>query len=574
MYVTDIPNRNSPPTILVRESYREGDQNKNRTLANITRWPPEAIEALRLALKGVRLVPADKHFEIVRTLPHGHVAAILGTVKRLRLDEAISSRRTPDRDRIVALIVSRLLDPKSKLATARGLMAETTASTLGSLLGLEAVTAEEFYESMDWLLARQGRIEKTLARRHLSEGSLVLYDVTSVYFEGRKCPLARYGHSRDGKKDKLQIVVGLLCNKAGCPVAVEVFEGNTADPKTLASQIVKIRKRFKLRQVILVGDRGLLTQARIEEELAPEGLAWITALRAPAIQELARQQYIQPSLFDERDLAEITSPDFPGERLIACRNPFLQDERARKREELLQATEEDLNKIVAATQREKRPLRGAARIGMRVGKALERHKVGKHFRIEITEESFRYERDAERIAQEAALDGIYVIRTSVSAETLDAEATVGAYKRLSAVERAFRSLKTVDLKVRPVYHRLADRVRAHVLICMLAYYVEWHMREALAPLLFDDDDRASAAARRESIVAPAQRSLKAERKAEDKRTEIGEPVESFQTMLANLATLTRNRVRFIEFQTETNMLTQPTPQQQQIFDLLQIPILL
>jgi transposase len=572
MYVTDIPNRNSPPTILVRESYREGDQNKNRTLANITRWPPEAIEALRLALKGVRLVPADKHFEIVRTLPHGHVAAVLGTVKRLKLDEAISSRRTPDRDRVVALIVSRLLDPKSKLATARGLMAETTASTLGSLLDLESVTAEEFYESMDWLLARQGRIEKTLARRHLSEGSLVLYDVTSVYFEGRKCPLARYGHSRDGKKDKLQIVVGLLCNEAGCPVAVEVFEGNTADPKTLASQIVKIRKRFRLRQVILVGDRGLLTQARIEEELAPEGLDWITALRAPAIQELAHQKYIQPSLFDERDLAEITSPDFPGERLIACRNPFLQDERARKREELLQATEEDLNKIVAATQREKRPLRGAAWIGMRVGKGLERHKVGKHFRVEITEETFRYERDVESIEREAALDGIYVIRTSVPVETLDAEGTVKAYKRLSGVERAFRSLKTVDLKVRPVYHRLADRVRAHVLVCMLACYVEWHMREALAPLLFDDDDRVSAAARRESIVAPAQRSLKAERKAEEKRTETGEPVESFQTMLANLATLTRNRVRFIEFQTETNMLTQPTPQQQRIFDLLQIPI--
>ena len=578
MYVATVPNRSSPPAILLRESYRAGGKVKSRTLANLTHWPPAKIAALRWVL--VDEPPAPQRsggpggsgaFEIQRSLPHGHVAAVLGTLRRLGLEPLLATKRSAARDAVVALIVARVIDPRSKLATARGLDGETAFTSLGETLGLSSATPDELYAAMDWLLPRQPAIEQALARRHLAEQTLVLYDVTSTYFEGRTCPLARFGHSRDGRKDKLQIVFGLLCNAAGCPVAVEVFDGNTADPKTLTEQIEKIQQRFGLQRVVVVGDRGMLTAARIERELRPKGLDWITALRAPAIRALADAGVVQPSLFDERDLAEITAPAYPGERLVACRNPWLAEERARKRKELLAATEEELDRIVAATGRSKNRLRGQDQIGLRAGKVLNRFKMGKHFRLEISTDSFRYQRDDEAIAAEAALDGIYIVRTSLPADTLKAEQTVRAYKGLAVAERAFRSLKTVDLKVRPIHHRLAERVRAHVLLCTLAYYVEWHMRQALAPLLFDDDDKPAGEARRLSVVAPAQRSARAARKAATQETAEERPVHSFQTLLADLATLAKNRVRFAESDAATmTIYTQPTPLQQHALALLQV----
>jgi len=575
MYVAKIPNRSSPPAFLLRESYRQDGKVKSRTLANITHWPSQQIEALRRVLKGETLVSPEEAFEIRRSLPHGHVAAVLGTLRRLDLDRIVASKRSVERSLALAMIVARIIDPRSKLATARGLGSETAFTSLGEMLEVSSATEDDLYAAMDWLLARQPAIEKRLAKRHLSEGTLILYDVTSSYYEGRRCPLAQWGHNRDGKKNKLQIVYGLLCNVQGCPVAIEVFEGNTADPKTLATQIKKIRERFRLKRVVLVGDRGVLTEARIRDELKlVDGLDWITALRAPAIRKLVDQGAFAPaSLFDERDLAEITTPSYPGERLVVCRNPFLADERARKREDLLRATEKELNDIAVATKRCKRSLRGKDKIGLRVGKVLNRFKVGKHFHIEITDNSFHYQRDTEKIAQEAALDGMYIIRTSVPKELLGSQQTVGAYKGLSVVERAFRSFKTVDLKVRPIYHRLPDRVRAHVFVCMLAYYVEWHMRQALAPILFDDDDNQATEALRKSVVAPAQQSDRAKRKALTKRTDEDQPVHSFQTLLKDLSTITKNRVRFLLADTETTeKLASPTPLQQRTFELLDVPL--
>ena len=580
MYIATIPNRSSPPAILLRESYRQGKKVKSRTLANLTHWPPEKIDGLRRVLADEPVGPVTSRgpggtdaFEIQRSLPHGHVAAVLGTLRRLGLERIVASRPSPERDLVTAMIVARVIDPRSKLATSRGLGCETAFTTLGEALGVSAATADDLYEAMDWLLPRQAAIEKALAARHLAEHTLVLYDVTSTYYEGRTCPLAKFGHNRDGKKNKLQIVFGLLCNVEGCPVGVEVFEGNTADPKTLTKQIEKLQKRFKLDRVVLVGDRGMLTEARIEQELRPNGLDWITALRAPAIRALMEEGTIQPSLFDERDLAEITSPAYPGERFVACRNPLLAEERARKRKELLAATEKELDVIVAATQRKKNRLRGKDRIALRVGRVLHRFKMSKHLRLDITEDSFQYERDEASIAAEAALDGIYVVRTSLPAGTLDAEQTVHAYKGLAVAERAFRSLKTVDLKVRPIHHRLEDRVRAHVLLCMLAYYVEWHMRRALAPILFDDDDKAAGQARRTSVVARAQRSPRAEQKTATKQTRDGQPVHSFQTLLADLATLTKNRVRFQRSNDAVmTVYAQPTILQQHALDLLQVQV--
>jgi len=570
MYIAVVPNRSSPPAILLRESFREGRQVKSRTLANLSRWPPGQVETLRRVLRGETLVAPEEAFEIVRTRPHGHVAAVLGTLRRLGLDRLVAAQPSRERDLAVAMIVARVLDPRSKLATARGLGDETLFSSLGEVLGVEAADEDALYQAMDWLLPRQPRIEAALAKRHLGDGALVLYDVTSTYFEGRTCPLAQLGHGRDGKPGKLQIVFGLLTDAEGCPVAVEVFEGNTADPKTLAAQIQKVRTRFGLTRVVFVGDRGLLTEARIREELRPiEGLAWITALRAPAIRKLVEGGALQLSLFDEQDLAEITSPEYPGERLIVCRNPLLAQERARKREDLLRATERELAKIAAATTRPRRPLRGQTPIALRVGRVLGQFKMRKHFRIEITDSTFHFERDAGRLAQEAALDGIYVIRTSVPADTLAPEATVRAYKQLAAIERAFRSFKRIDLNVHPIHHRLADRVRAHVFLCMLAYYVEWHMRRALAPMLFDDDDPVGAEAQRASVVRPARRSPRARRKAQTKRTEDGMPVHSFQTLLEDLATVAKNRVRPKGAGAVTfDMITTPTPLQQRAFDLL------
>jgi transposase len=573
MYIERVPNRNSPPAILLRESFREGNTVRKRTLANLSPWPPELVEGLQTLLRGGTAVKQlHDAFDIVRSRPHGHVAAVLGTLRHLDLERIIAPNPSHQRDLVVAMIVARLLEPRSKLATARGLNAETLAHTLGEALGLQAATADDLYYAMDWLFERQERIEKQLAARHLKDGSLVLCDVTSTYFEGRTCPLAHLGYSRDDKRGTLQIVFGLLCNRTGCPVAVEVFDGNTADPMTVAPQIAKLRQRFGLARIVLVGDRGLLTEARIRDELQPvAGLDWITALRSSAIQQLVSTGALQLSLFDQRDLAQITSPEYPGERLVVCKNPLLAAERARKRADLLHATERELEKIVTATQRPKRRLKGQDKIGLRVGRVLQRFKMAKHFQVIITEAEFTYGRDEERIAQEAALDGVYIIRTSVPDTTLDAEDTVRAYKALSEVERAFRSYKTVDLRVRPIYHYLAERVCAHVLLCMLAYYVEWHMRQALAPMLFDDDDKAAAEAQRTSVVAPAQPSAKARRKASRQRTDAGEPVHSFQTLLADLATIVKNRIEPKIAGTQPfDQVTRPTPLQQKVLDLLRV----
>ena len=569
MYITRIPNRNSPPAYLLRESYRENGKVKNRTLANLSSLPVKQIEAMQRILKGEELVPLEEAFRILRSTPHGHVAAVMGTAKKLGLDHIVASRHNRQRDLVMAMIVARVLEPRSKLATARGLSEQTRSSTLGELLGLDQVDEEELYQAMDWLLERQTTIEKKLAKKHLQDGSLVLYDLSSSYYTGRCCPLAKYGHNRDGKHGVPQINYGLLCDRDGCPVATEVFAGNTGDPTTVSTQIAKLRERFRLKRVVIVGDRGMLTSARIRKELADvEGLDWISALRSKSIRKLIDSGDVDHSLFDERDLAEITSPEFPGERLIVCRNPFLADERARKREELLKATEKVLDKIVAATRRKRRRLEGKEEIGLRVGKEINRWKVSKHFILTIEEDRFEYRRDEAKIAAEAALDGLYVIRTSVEADTMTAEETVSTYKSLSTVERAFRSLKTVDLKVRPIYHRLADRVKAHVFLCMLAYYVEWHMRRSLAPLLFDDEDRDQAETKRKSVVAPAERSDSAIAKDQTKQTRDGLPVHSFQTLLADLATLTRNCVRSGE--ATFDLLATPTVIQSRAFRLLQL----
>jgi len=569
MYIDIVPNRNSPPAVLLRESSRVGQKIIKRTLSNLSDWPPAQVDALRRILKGESLVSFSDALQIERSLPHGHVAAALGTVRRIGLESDLARSAAPERDLVCALIVARILHPASKLATARGLHEQTASSSLGMLRGWNPVDEDHLYAAMDWLLSRQARIEDKLAARHLEEGTVVLYDVTSTYFEGRRCPLARYGHSRDERPGNLQIVFGLLTNHQGCPVAVEVFEGNTGDPKTVAAQIGKLRQRFRLQQVVMVGDRGMLTSARIREDLeTEEGVRWITALRAPQIQQLVADGKLQLSLFDQQDLAEIQHPAYPGERLIACRNPLLAEERQRKREELLRATEKQLEKIRAATQRKRRPLRGKKEIGLAVGKVLGHYKMGKHLQLTIEEDRFDGQRKLASIEREASLDGIYVIRASVSASHLTSQQVVATYKSLSTVERAFRSMKSVDLKVRPIYHHQAERVKAHVFLCMLAYYVEWHMRRALAPLLFDDEDPAAAQAQRTSVVAPAQRSQSAAEKAASKKTADGLPVHSFRSLLADLATLTRNRVRMGE--QAFDMLATPTAIQQKALELLQV----
>ena len=572
MYVTRVPNRSSPPAVLLRESWREGGKVKTRTLANLTDWPEAKVEALRRVLRGETLVVAGDRFAVERSLPHGHVAAVLGTVRAIGLDRLLPRRPERLAKLVLALIVARVIEPAAKLATARQLSEATASHSLGAVLGLRDVDEDDLYRALDVLGAAQPAIERALARRHLQDGTLVLYDVTSSYLEGRCCELARFGYSRDGRPDRPQIVFGLLCAADGCPVAVEVFEGDTGDPKTLAVQIDKLKKRFGLRRVVLVGDRGMITTARIEDDLKPAGLDWITALRAPAIQALAADDGpLQLSLFDDRDMAEIVSPDYPGERLIVCRNEALAAERARKREELLAATERDLAKIRAAATRTRNPLRGEAEIALKVGAVLGRRKVAKHFNLTITEHTLAFARTEEAIAAEAALDGFYVLRTSVEAKDLDAGATVLAYKSLAQVERAFRSLKSIDLDIRPVHHRLAGRVRAHVLLCMLAYYVAWHMRRKLAPRLFEDHHRKAAAAARPSPVAAAEVSPAAHAKARTRKTDDGAPVHSFRTLLADLATLTRNTVRFGN-NLPTTVLSRPTPPQQRAFDLLGVAL--
>jgi hypothetical protein len=502
---------------------------------------------------------------------------VLGAARAIGLERLLGPKNSGEpnrpRDLVLAMIVSRVIAPASKLATAKALDPATAASSLGLELGLSDVDEDELYAALDWLHERQGAIETALAKKHLKAGTLVLYDVSSSYVEGRCCPLAKRGYNRDGKKGKAQIVYGLLCASDGCPIAIEVFEGNTGDPKTVADQVAKLKRRFALDHVVLVGDRGMITQARIDEDLRPAGLDWITALRAPALQGLVGGGYLQMSLFDDRDMAAVTSPDFPGERLIVCRNADLARERARKREDLLKATERDLAKVVAAVVRKTKPLRGAAEIGLAVGAVIDKYKMAKHIELTISDTHLTYRRKTNQIAQEAALDGLYAVRTSLPKEAIDDAAAVRAYKSLSMVERAFRCLKTVDLHVRPIHHWLEERVRAHVFLCMLAYYVEWHLRACLAPMLYDDDDKETAEALRESPVAKAQRSPAALAKSATGRTADGAPVHSFQSLLADLATLTRNTiVTAIAANQPFTILTRPTPIQQKAFDLLDLRI--
>lgn len=557
-------------THLLRRSYRHEGKVKHQTLGNLSHLPPDLIDTIRRRLAGGG-PPESNHWEIVRTLPHGHVAAVLGSLHNLGLDRILASRRSRARDLVVAMIVARVIAPASKLATSRALQEETATTSLSSELGIGNLDEDELYAALDWLTERQRRIETKLAKKHLADGTLVLYDVSSSYYTGRQSGLVKFGHNRDGKKRFPQIVYGLLCTGDGCPVAVEVFEGNTADPATFSAQINKVRRRFGIQRVVWVGDRGMITSKRIDEELRDvDGLDWITALRADAIKKLAADGVVQPSLFDERDLVEVSAPDFPGERLMVCRNPLLADERARKRNELLAATEKELEKIAAATRRPKRPLTGEAAIALRVGRVRNRFKVAKHFVLEITDKRFSYQRDQEKIDAEAALDGLYVIRTSVTSRAMGSEDVVRAYKDLAKVERAFRSIKTIDLKIRPIHHWLDERIKGHVFLCMLAYYVEWHMRRKLAPILFDDHQKQQAELERTSIVAPTPRSAAAKRKDHSKRTDDDAPVHSFRTLLEDLGTLAKNRVRMRGAQEEFYMLTRPTPAQARALDLLEV----
>jgi hypothetical protein len=567
MYVTRVPNRNSPPAVLLRESYREGGKVKNRTVANLSSWPEAKVEALARALKGLPPAGLEGMIEVTRSLPHGHVAAVLGMIRELGLEELIDAAGSRQRDLVTAMITAAVIDGSSKLATARGLRAETAASSLGSLLGLQACDEDDLYAAMDWLLPRQQAIEDALAARHLREGTLVLYDVSSAAFEGRTCPLGQIGHARDGVRGRLQIVYGVLTSAGGIPVAVEVFKGATGDPATLASQVKKLKQRFGLTHVALVGDRGMITKARIKDDLQPAKLDWVTALRGPAIKALMTEGAIQPPLFDDTDMAEITSPDYPGERLIACYNPFLAAERARKRGELLAATETELDKIAAAARRARRPLRGQDAIALAVGKVINAKKVARHFIVQITDDGLAWRRDEDKIAAEAALDGIYVIRTSLPADMLGAGAAVESYKALENVERVFRGLNT-DLLIRPIRHRLAPRVRAHVLIRLLAYYITWHMQDKLAPVLFKDDDPAAARAARPSPVAPAGRSPSALAKDATKHATDGSPVHSLPSLLADLGTICANRIQPAAGLPGFTLITTPTPVQRRAFELL------
>jgi hypothetical protein len=570
MYVVKVPNRGSPPAILLRESYREDGKVKNRTLANLSSWPEAKVDALARVLKGQPPPAADLDGAsgITRSLPHGHVAAVLGTARALGLEELIDPAPSRHRDLVAAMAVAQVIAPDSKLAIARGLREETAATSLGEVLHLGGCDEDDLYAAMDYLHDRQDAIQDALAAKHLAGGTLVLYDVSSAASGGRTCPLGVIGHPKDGVRGRLQIVYGLLTSKDGIPVAIEVFQGNTGDPATVASQVTKVKDRFGIDRVVLAGDRGMLTAARLREDVRPAGLDWITALRAPQVKKLARDGDLQLTLSGVQDLAEITSPDFPGERLVACMNPFLETERARKRESLLAATEADLAKIAAACARDRRPLRGNDKIAVRADRVLKRRKVARHFTVEITDDSIRYARDQDSIAAEAKLDGIYVLRTSVAAGDLDSPAVVSSYKALAQVERAFRAFNT-DLDIRPIRHRTEDRVRAHVFLRMLSYYLSWHMQARLAPLLFTDDDKQTAQAARTSPVAPAARSPRARAKAATKQTPGDLPVHSFATLLADLATICLNTIAPADPALPGfRLVTTPTVLQRQAFELL------
>lgn len=571
MYIETIPNRSSPPAILLREGYREGGKVLKRTLANLSHWDPQLVEHFRVLLKGgVAVQSAASVLSIERALPHGHVAAVLGAARGSGCAVWFGSAPQELQPLLQAMLVARVLEPASKLATHRMLHDDTATTSLGRLLGVGQCSVDELYRALDWLHDAQAAIERRLARQHLAGSTLVLYDLSSTWLTGRCCELAARGHSRDGKRDDPQIVFGLICTAEGCPIAVEVFKGNTADPATVGAQVAKLKERFGIERIAWVGDRGMLTSARVEQVLKPQGMDWVSSLRAPQIAQLAAEHGpFQPSLFDERNLIELTSEHFPGERLVVCRNPALAEERARKRLELLAATEAELAKIAQATQRARRPLRGEQAIALRVGRVIERFRMAKHFELTITDTSLAWARKGEAIAAEAALDGLYVIRTSLPKEQLDSAAAVAAYKSLAQVERAFRSMKTVDLNVRPVFHYSEQRVRAHVFLCMLAYYVQWHMRQRLKPMLFDDEQLDQANAGRASPVLKAQRSQHAKDKDASKRAGDGLPLHSFRTLLEDLSTLTYNIARTSANPSATIVITsRPTPVQDKAFKLL------
>jgi hypothetical protein len=566
MFIDIIPNRSSPPAILLRETWRVGKKIHKRTLANLSHWPPAKIDALRRVLRGENLAADPRQsLAITASLPHGHVQAVLGMIRKLGLDRLIGSRRSRRRDLVVAMIAARVLFPVSKLDT----VARWGQSTLAEELAVGDAGEDELYAALDWLLSRQEGIEDQLARRHLGPGGSVLYDLSSSYYYGRHCPLARFGHDRDGKKGLMIIVYGVLTNAQGCPVAAQVYAGNTADPRTVADQAGKLRDRFGLERAVLVGDRGCLTGAQIKTLREYPGLGWIGALRSTAIKKLVEQRVIQPSLFDQHNLAEIVSADYPGERLVVCFNPFLAEERSRKRQELLAATEKLLAKIAAAAGRRKKKLLSKSEIGLRVGRAINRFKMAKHFEPHIGEGTFSYQRRAEQIAREEQLDGIYVVRTSEPAERLAAGDAVRGYKQLAHVERAFRCLKGVDLLVRPIYLRTEAHVRAHIFLCLLAYYVEWHMRAALAPLLYADEELETLRARRDPVL-PAEASESAKLKKAGHQTPDGLPVQSWRSLLASLATLCRNTCRLNDDPAGPSFTvhTEPTDLQRRALELL------
>lgn len=567
MYIETVPNRNSPPAILLREGWREGKKTHKRTLANLSNWPKHKVETLRKLLRDEVLVSPSDLFATEQTLPHGHVEAVLGMIRNLGLDVMIASKRCRQRDLVIAMIAERLLHACSKLATTR--IWHTT--TLAEELGVEDADEDDLYEAMDWLLSRQKQIEKKLAARHLSDDAVVLYDVSSSYYEGRTCSLARYGHDRDGKKGLPIIVYGVMADPEGRPVSVSVYPGNTGDPTTVADQTEKLREDFGLSRIVIVGDRGMLTQAQIVKLKEQPSLGWISALRNSSIRKLVGTGTLQLSLFDKKNLAEITSPDYPGERLIACFNPLLADERKRKRQELLAATEVELQKLARqVAKRTKSPMK-PSEIGFKIGKVLGRHKMGKHFKLTIEEGVFNWERRQEEIEQEAMLDGIYVIRTSENKQRLTAEDTVRTYKSLSQVERAFRTMKGIDLLVRPIRHRTDDRVPAHIFLCMLAYYVKWHMRRALAPILFEDDELPDLRKQRDPIL-PAKCSDTASMKKRTLRTEDGFEVHSFETLMSVLASQCRStfRMKGDPSGPSFKQVSERTPIQSRAFELLEL----
>jgi transposase len=564
MYIDTVPNRESPPAVLLRETRREGGKMVKITIANLSKCPSEAVEAFRLALRGVELVPKEQLFAIERSLPHGHVQAVLGVLRALGVDALLASRPCRERDLILAMMAQQIVHPCSKLAATR--LWRTT--TLAQELGVENADANELYAALDWLLARQDRIERKLAKRHIEEGDAVLYDVSSSSYHGRHCLLACFGYNRDGQRLPA-IVYGLLTDRQGRPVAVKVYPGNTGDPATMPDQVEKVRERFGMDRVVLVGDRGMLTQTQIEALRDYPNLGWISALRFTAIRDLAESGAFQLPLFDTVNLAEITSEEYPGERLVVCYNPALAEDRKRTREELLAVTEAQLGRIAADVARRTRKPLSADAIGVKVGKIINRRKVGKHFGLTIEDNLLRFERNEASIEREARLDGIYVIRTSEKAEDLSAEDAVRTYKSLGQVEQAFRCLKTIDLHVRPIRHRTEDHVRAHIFLCMLAYYVQWHMRKALSPVLFQDDELEAARWERDP-VAKAEPSESARAKKRAKATADGWPVHSLETLLAELATRCKNTCRAGEGKLAMHFeqITEPTPFQNRVYELL------